>query len=195
MQITHRPLTRAEAVRLHQELKTTPNILGYTVRELERLTDVQVAEQAAGQAAGQATEGDGDGFAGVCFSVDLAAGWTEIAALYVLPEFRGRGLGADLFRAAWERAQGRGRHVYVLSRNPQVVGWMRELGMAVDGKLWRAPFAVHWYMQCYMASRHRFAESIRKGGAIRKCPPLLQGIKRHEGAEGRDGAEKQVGAG
>ena len=121
-------------------------------------------------------------FAGVCFSVDLAAGWTEIAALYVLPDFRGLGIGAALFRAAWERAQRRKRHVYVLSRNPQVVEWMRGLGMTVDGKLWRAPPAVHWYMQCYMMSWHRFAESIHKGGAIRKCPPLLQGIKRFEGA-------------
>lgn len=168
MEITQRPLTRAEALRLHGELKTTPNILGYTVRELERLTDVQVAEGAGG-------------FAGVCFSVDLAWGWTEIAALYVLPEFRGQGIGAALFRAAWERAQERGRHVYVLSRNPQVIGWMRGLGMAVDGKLWRAPLAVHWYMPRYMASRHRFAESIRKSGDIGKCPPLLHGIKRYEG--------------
>lgn len=170
MKITHRPLTHAEALQLHRELKTTPNILGYTVRELERLSDVQVAEA------------DGD-FAGVCFSVDLAAGWTEIAALYVLPEFRGLGMGAGLFRAAWERAEGRRRHIYVLSRNPQVVGWMRERGMTVDGRLWRAPFAVHWYMQCYMASLYRVAESIRKGGDIRQCPPLLQGIKKHMGTE------------
>ena len=168
MKITHRPLTRAEALTLHRELKTTPNILGYTVRELERLSDVQVAE----------VEGE---FAGVCFSVDLAAGWTEIAALYVLPEFRGLGIGVALFHAAWERAQGRRRHVYVLSRNPQVVGWMQERGMAVDGKLWRAPLAVHWYMQCYMASWYRVAESVRKGKEIGQCPPLLQGIKKYDG--------------
>ena len=48
MEITRRPLTRAEALRLHEELKTTPNILGYTVRELERLSDVQVAEVEGG---------------------------------------------------------------------------------------------------------------------------------------------------
>ena len=165
MEITHRPLTPAEALRLHQELKTTPNILGYTVRELERLTDVQVAE----------VEGD---FAGACWNVDLAQGWTEIAALYVLPSFRGRGIGGKLFRAAWKYAQERERHVYILSRNPQVVEWMRDMGMTVNANLWCAPLAVHWYMQRYMMSWHRVAESVRKGREISRCPRLMQGMKR-----------------
>ena len=169
MKIVHRPLTHAEAALLHRELQTTPNILGYTVRELERLADVQVAE----------AEGE---FAGLCFSVDLAQGWTDIAALYVLPGFRGRGLGEKLFHAAWERAQERRRHVYVLSRNPQVVAWMRSLGMTVDGKLWRAPLAVHWHMQCHMMSWHRNVESVRKAREIARCPSLLQGIKEYTGA-------------
>lgn len=172
MEINHRPLTRSEALRLHQELKTTPNILGYTVRELERLSDVFVAE-AAGE------------FAGVCFSVDLVAGWTEIAALYVLPDFRGAGLGARLFQAAWERALERRRHVYILSRNPQVVAWMRDRGMTVDGCLWFAPLPVQWYMPRYMASWHRSAEGFRKRREIARCPPLLQGVKKHAGRGGR----------
>ena len=164
--ITHRPLTHREAVRLHQELRSTPNILGYTVRELERLPDVHVAEVGAE-------------FAGVCFSVDLAAGWTEIAALYVLPDFRGAGLGAILFHAAWERALGRHRHIYVLSRNPQVVGWMRDRGMTMDGSLWRAPLAVHRYMLRHMVSWHRSVEGFRKRREIARCPPLLQGVKKY----------------
>ena len=65
-QVIHRRLRPGEAVRLHGELKTTPNILGYTVRELERLSDVQVAQR-------------GETFAGACWSVDLAHRWTEIA--------------------------------------------------------------------------------------------------------------------
>ena len=165
IEIVHRPLTRAEAERLHDALKDTPNILGYTVRELERLSDVYVAEVERC-------------FAGVCFSIDLAQNWTEIAVLFVLPKFRGRGIGAALFDAAWERAQQRCRHVYVLSRNPQVVGWMRARGMVMDGNLWRTPLAVHWYMARYMASRHRWAESFRKRRAIRRCPPLMQGMKK-----------------
>lgn len=169
-EIIHRSLTHSEAERLHAELKTTPNILGYTVRELKRLSDVYVAEV-------------GGEFAGTCFSVDLAQGWTEIAALCVLADFRGVGLGRKLFWAAWERTQERRRHVYVLSRNSWVVEWMRELDMTVDEKLWRAPWAVHCYMPRYMASRYRFMESVRKRKEIGQCPPLLQGMKKFAGNE------------
>lgn len=163
--IVYRPMTPAEASLVHEALKETPNILGYTVQELLRLSDVYIAEASGA-------------FAGLCFSVDLAQNWTEIAALFVLPEFRGRGIGEALFTAAWDRAAARRRHLYVLSRNPQVVGWMRAREMDVSAISWRAPLAVHWYMARYMASRHRWAESFRKREAIQACPPLMQGIKR-----------------
>ena len=150
---------------MHEALKETPNILGYTVLELLRLSYVYVAEA------------DGT-FAGLCFSVDMGRKWTEIAVVFVLPEFQGRGLGTGLFAAAWERAWGRGRHLYVLSRNPQVIGWMKARGMEVGDISGKAPLAVHWYMAGYMASRHRWSESFRKRKDMRACPPLMQGIKR-----------------
>ena len=163
--IVHRPLTLAEAEQVHAALKETPNILGYTVRELLLVPDVYV--------------GEADGaFTGVCFSVDMGRRWTEIAVVLVLPEFGGRGMGTALFAAAWDRGWARGRHLYVLSRNPQVVGWMEARGMEVSAVGGKAPLAVHWYMARYMASRHRWAESLRKRKAIRACPPLMQGIKR-----------------
>jgi len=167
-EIFHRPLTHSEAERLHAELKTTPNILGYTVRELTRLSDVYVAQV-------------GGNFAGACFCVDLMQDWTEIAALCVLTDFRGAGLGRKLFWTAWKRTQERRRHVYVLSRNARVIEWMREMGMTVDEKLWRAPWAVHCYMPRYMASRYRFTESVRKRNEIGQCPPLMQGVKKFAG--------------
>ena len=169
-EIIHRPLMQAEAVRVHLALKDTPNILGYTVQELTRLLDVYAAE-AEGQ------------FAGLCFSVDLGRNWTEIAAVCVLPEFRGRGIGHALFQAAWERAQKRRRHVYMLSRNPQVIEWMSARGMEVGGKMRRAPLAVHWHLARHMASGYRMTEGFRKRKAIGQCPPLLQGIKKYRAEE------------
>ena len=164
-EIIARRLTPAEAVRVHWALKDTPNILGYTVRELERLPFVLVAET-------------GGEMAGVCFSRDLGQNWTEIAALCVLPQFQGRGIGKTLFDSAWDRAEARRRHLYVLSRSPQVVKWMQARGMEVSGKLRSAPLVVHGDMLRHMASGYRLRESIRKRRAIAACPPLVQGIKK-----------------
>ena len=164
--IEHRPLTAAEARQVHHALKETPNILGYTVRELTRFSDVYVAE----------VEQE---FAGVCISKNLAQNWTETAALCVLPEFRGCGIGRALFQAAWARAQERRRHVYVLSRNLQVIEWMRECDMSIDGRHWQAPPAVQWDTARHMASWYRATEGFRKRRAIGQCPPLVQGVKKY----------------
>lgn len=167
----HRPLTRPEAEALHRELKTTPNILGYTVRELVRARDVWVA-----------TAGADGAFAGVMLSLDMPLGWTELAALYVLPEYRGRGIARELFDRAWERGASRRRHLYALSRNKQVQEMMRRRGMVLDGALWRAPLAVHLFMPLYMSSPYRNVEAFRKAKSMRETAPLLQGIWRNPDA-------------
>ncbi|BDI30733.1 hypothetical protein CCAX7_27840 [Capsulimonas corticalis] len=163
--ITHRGLHPKEAATLHEELKSTPNILGFTIRELLRLRDVQVAE----------VEG---AFAGAALTMDLPFGWTEIAAVYVLPDYRGSGLGASLLRAAWDRAVSRERHLYMLSRNAQIVEWMRGQGMTIGCPMF-APFAVQIWMPIYMTSWHRHKEAWRKSKEISKCPRMVQGIKKH----------------
>ncbi len=162
-----RRLTPAEAARLHRELRTTPNILGYTAAELRRWPDALVQEA-------------GGAWAGVCLCVDLAGGWTEVSALYVLPACRGRGVGRRLFAAAVRGARGRGRHVYALSRNPQVVSWMRAEGLAVSQGLRGAPPPVRAHLRRHMAHPYRWAEAMRKLPHIRRCPPLLQGVLLHE---------------
>ena len=140
--VTHRRLTQSEAATLHEELKTTPNILGYTVREILAFEDVLVAE----------TDGK---FAAACVSKDLLFGWTDIAVLYVLPAFRGGGLGTELYTAAWQRATGRARHIFTLSRSPQVIHLMKRFGMGISGAIWRAPLAFHLHMNGHMMSLHR----------------------------------------
>ncbi len=158
-----RPLTPDEARTLHRELRTTPNILGYTAAELRRWADVLVQEA------------DG-ALAGVCLCVDLPGDWMELCVLYVLPSSQRRGIGRRLFTAALDRARDQGRSVYVLSRNPQVVSWMREEGMTVSGGFRNAPPPVRAHMRRHMAHPYRWTEALRKLPQIRRCPPLLQGI-------------------
>lgn len=165
--LNHRKLTAAEAALLHAELKTTPNILGYTIRELMGCSDVWVAEE------------DG-AFAGACISKDLFFGWTDIAVLYVIPTFRGRGLGRGLYAAAWERAEQRGRHILTLSRNLEVIAMMKRRGMIVSGSMLKAPLAMHLHMQCHMMSVYRLREGIRKGRQMQTELPLLVGVRKHE---------------
>ena len=165
--LNHRRLTQAEAMLLHEELKTTPNILGYTVQELTRFSQVLVAE----------VEGN---FAGVCVSKDLRFGWTDIAVLYVLPTYRGRGIGRELYTAAWQQAQQRGRHIFTLSRSPEVIHLMERFGMELSSSLWKAPLAVHLHMNRHMMSWYRIKEAMRKSKMIQGTAPLLGGTKRHD---------------
>ncbi len=153
--LLRRQLTPAEAACLHEELRSTPNILGYMPGELLRFTDVLVAEVSSG---GGIT---GD-FAGACLSKDLLFGWTDISVLYVLPAFRSRGISSLLFTAAFANARKRNRHIYTLSRSPQVIHLMERLGMQITSAVWKAPFAVHWETQWHLSSWYRFREAIRK---------------------------------
>jgi GNAT superfamily N-acetyltransferase len=148
--LTHRRLSRGEATALHEDLKSTPNILGYTASELLRFQDVLVASAADGA------------FAGACINKDLAFGWTDIAVVYVLPAFRGRGAGTLLYTAAWESARSRGRHIVTLSRSPAVIHLMERLGMRITHSPWKAPLAFHLEMNRHMMSLYRVRESFRK---------------------------------
>jgi GNAT superfamily N-acetyltransferase len=163
--LTHRKLTYEEAATLHEELKTTPNILGYTINELTRFQDVFVA----------AVEGQ---FAGVCISKDLRFGWTDIAVLYVLPAFRGLGLGTELYTAAYQRAEQRGRHIFTLSSNPQVIRLMERFGMEQTKSMLKAPLAVHLHMNRHMMSLYRIKEAIRKSKAMKRESAFIAGMKR-----------------
>lgn len=163
--ITPRRLERDEAVALHREIRETPNILGFTVGEWMRFRDLQVADI------------DGE-FAGAALSLDMPFGWTDIAAICVLRAHRGAGTGKQLFYAAWKQAEIRKRHIYMMSRNPTVVEWMREKEMTIDARLWSAPVGVQIYMPIYMANWYRHVEIFRKSRMISKCPELVQGVKR-----------------
>lgn len=168
IKLAHRPLTADEARLIHEELKTTTNIFGYTVPELRRFQDVFVAADAEGT------------LAGACISKDLLLGWTDIAVLYVLPAFRGNGVGRMLYAAAFRRAEERGRRIFTLSRSPQVIGLMKRYGMHTTTAIWKAPFAVHLHMNRHMMSAYRFKEMLRKSKLPRDpdAPPLTMGLKK-----------------
>ena len=165
--LSRRMLSDSEAAALHEELKTTPNILGYTRAELIRFRDVFVAE----------IEGK---FAGACISKDLLFGWTDIAVLYVLPAFRGRGIARVLYTAAWQQAEERGRNIFTMSCSPEVIHLMEQFGMEIKKEIWKAPLAFHLYMNIHMSSFYRTKEAIRKARQMKKAVPFVIGTKRND---------------
>lgn len=146
---THRPLTEPEARTLYALIKLTPNILGYTMYELLRFRDVWVAEV-------------GGELAGVCIAIDMPLGWTEFAALCVADEFRGMGIGSELFDRAWKTSLERRRRIFVMSRHPSVLTMMRAHGMTIHKNPLFAPLSVQLYNTWHMSSRYRWKELIRK---------------------------------
>lgn len=116
-------------------------------------------------------------FVGACLSVDLPLGWTEIAVLYVLEEFRNKGIGKELFDRGWQSAEERRRNIYVISRNPSVLKLMNDRGMRVKKNLLCAPVAVHLYNLKYMASVYRIVEAVRKISMSRGKLPFCFGVR------------------
>ena len=170
----NRSLTPAEATILHDELKTTPNILGYSAHELLHFGEGLVA----------VTDDDTEAFAGVCLCKDLLWNWSDIAVLYVLPAYWGARLAAQLFDAAFVVLETRKRHVYVLSRTPTVIRWMRERGMTVSESPIAAPLAAHLDALLHMMNRYRWREAGRKMPQRRADGHrFLIGTKRHRPKE------------
>ncbi|MBC7808391.1 MAG: GNAT family N-acetyltransferase [Akkermansiaceae bacterium] len=166
-------LTPPEADCLHEELKSTPNILGYTIPELLGFSEVLVATAKG--------ENGSEAFAGACLCKDLRWNWTEISVVYVLPAFRGRGISTQLFTTAFAGARERKRHIFTLSRSPQVIHLMERLGMETSRSMWKAPLAVHLEMNWHMMSAYRWREAGRKM-KMRKDDgyEFLGGVKRYE---------------
>ena len=113
--ISHRKVNQLEAKKMIDKIKTTPNIVGYTIKEWLNCEHIIVAEDEGGQ------------LLGACLNYDFAESWTKIAALYVFEEFRGRGIGKALFYESFNDAMKRHKNVYTISRNPTIIKMMKEV--------------------------------------------------------------------
>lgn len=86
-----RALTPDEALRVMQAQLDSTSITGYSYDEWTRTRDTLVVRTRDGQ------------IAGVCLLHHLWRRWSEIAVLWVMPDFRERGIGSLLFDRALAR--------------------------------------------------------------------------------------------
>jgi predicted GNAT family acetyltransferase len=170
--IIKRRIHELEAELLVEKIKFTPNIIGYTIREWLDSEHVLVAEDHQGQ------------LLGACLNYDIAKNWTKIAALYVLDEFRGQGIGKALFYESCSDSTGRHKSIYTISCNPLIISFMREIGFTTFSSLQDFPASymvdqVDFYIHTlqWLASPYRIMEITRKQFVCRPQQPFLYGLK------------------
>ncbi len=118
-----RPLRPDEAQQVSAAIRETPNILGYSPRELLCIPSCLVAETGSGE------------IAGICGLKRLSRKWSEIAFILVFSPYRKQGIGSALFRLACRRLESRETLSSASVGNPPFCGsWKkRECGTFRNG--------------------------------------------------------------
>lgn len=168
IRLSERSLGREEAERLSTALKETPNILGYTPRELQNFHEVIVAH----------ADGEDGGAAGVCILKPMPGRWTDIAVIFVFPEYRRRGIGSRLFTAAIQRIRDQKRHVLCVSRDASIIRLMERDGMRFISSM-LLPWPVQYAYSIHYSSVYRFKEALRKAAIFRGQPPFRYAVLKH----------------
>ncbi len=172
VKVFKRKLTRAEAEFLIKKIKLTPNIIGYCLREWLNAENIMIAEDEKGN------------LAGACLNYDFSKQWNKIAALFVLEEFRGQGLGKSLFHKSLIDAIERGKNVYTISSNPIIIKMMKDSGFLIFDNLLKLPkeyqnyqFVFYLHSIKWLLNLYRIKEIFRKKIVYNSQETFFYGIK------------------
>ena len=171
-QLLERQLTSREADILVREIKLTPNITGYSLKEWLEFDKVLIAENNTGE------------MIGVSLYYNFSKNWTFISVLFVLEDFRGKGAGKQLFYKACDNILHSERNIYTSSREPIVIKMMHDLGFEIFNTLFTLPeqykkyeFDFFWRGLIWIISSYRLGEIIRKSIKFGKQKSFIYGIK------------------
>lgn len=145
--ISKRKLTKLEAADFAAEIAQTPNITGYTPKELETLKDVFVIAS-QNQTNGMLAYIETDKF-------------VDLKILIVKEAFRGRGLGSKLFTNFMEQFGATQKPIYVVTRNKVVVAMLEQQGFRKTS-LHKLPLPCILHQLEMLFSFYRAKEYIRK---------------------------------
>ncbi len=162
-QIIQKRFTKSEAKVVQKEIRQASDITGYSLRELLRLKRVFKAYVS-------------EKFAGACANFDFGGNWTELSAYIVLPDFRGRGIGKNLFSAAWADAENRRKNIYIVSRNLAMIKIFERSGVKIIKSFWQLPVAVKINIILFGISWYRIKEFLRKL-PMKKSGKFIFGVK------------------
>jgi len=164
--ITKRVLTDSEITLLINEIKTTPNIIGFTAKEWRSFGQYYVAIV------------DGK-LAGICLATSINRQWSELTMLYVLTKYRRLGIGRKLFNIAWEELRKNHQNIYCVSRSEAVLNMMKEKQMKFVS-IFSLPWALKADIIFYaLKSIYRIKEFFRKLVAFPGSLAWHYGIKKY----------------
>lgn len=170
--VINRKVTPSEAQRLVAAIQLTPSIIGYSVQEWVDSEHVIVAEDPEGL------------LVGACLNYDFHSDWRKLAALIVMGDFRGKGIGRTLFHKSCSDTQKNNRNIYTISSNQIVIQMMDDLGFSTFKNIlylsqahraYGALFCLHslrWMMHFY-----RLREIFRKTILYREKTNFVFGTK------------------
>ena len=147
--IGYRKLSEKEINHLQDEVKNTPNIVGFSSKEWHTLGKVFVAKVK-------------NELAGICVDKVLNSRWSEISMLLVLEKFRGHGIGKKLFELSFDHASKKNRNIYIVSRNPAVIKMFKRKGFEVFGSNFVLPITIQWQNCKLILNFFRIKEYCRK---------------------------------
>lgn len=167
-----RNLQSHEAQTIVDEIKITPNITGYSLREWLSFKEILVAEDETGK------------MLGVCLYYDFHQNWSFISALIVLKPFRGMGIGKNLFERACDNILGNSKNIYTASKNPIVIKMMNNMDFILFDSFFKLPKDYKKYQLTFtlrlinwIFSGYRLKESIRKAKLYGVRADFIYGIK------------------
>lgn len=171
VQIIQKRFTKDEARIAQKEIRTSPDITGYSIRELLRLKTVFKAFAS-------------NEFAGACANFDFppwlgetgGRNWTELSAYIVFSKHCNQGIGKLLFQTAYKDAIQRGKNIYIVSRNPAMIKIFKKENFQIINSFWQLPVAVIIDTFIFAISWYRAKEFLRKL-PMKKSGKFIFGIK------------------
>ena len=169
-----RNLQPHEAQTIVEEIKKTPNITGYSLKEWLSFKNILVAE-------------DKGKIMGVCLYYDFHRNWSFISVLIVLKPFRGMGIGKNLFERCCDNILRDGKNIYTASKNPIVIDIMKKMDFILFDSLFGLPKGYKKYELIFILrlinwifSSYRLKELVRKAKLYGVRSNFTYGIKSYE---------------
>lgn len=164
IKIIKKALTELEAKIIQSEISKSPDITGYSLRELLRYKNVFKAYK-------------GDEFAGCSINIDFGKIWTELGGFVVLEKFRGQGIGKLLFKNAYNDALERKRNIYIVSKNPAMIKIFKDSGLKITHNFWQLPKAIWLYTIIFALNWFRICNFIKSRFTPRKSKRFIFGYR------------------